>query len=80
MRDLSLSSNRMEFYTYEILLSQSKTKYNSQLSELFLRERALSGVSQELVLGLFLFLIHINDLPDGIQSIFTIFVDQMSRF
>ena len=39
-----------------------------------------SGVPQGSVLGHLLFLIFINDLPDGITSIFKIFADDTSLF
>ena len=39
-----------------------------------------SGVPQGLVLGPLLFLIYINDLPDGITSICKIFADDTSLF
>ena len=40
----------------------------------------LAGFPQGSVLGLFLFLIYINDLPDGIKSICKIFADDTSLF
>ena len=39
-----------------------------------------SGVPQGYVLGLLMFLIYINDLPDNIQSTCKIFADDTSRF
>ena len=39
-----------------------------------------SGVPQGSVLGSLLFLIFINDLPDGITSIYKIFADDTSLF
>ena len=40
----------------------------------------LAGVPQGSVLGLFLFLIYINDLPDGLKSVCKIFTDDTSLF
>ena len=40
----------------------------------------LAGFPQGSVLDLFLFLIYINDLPDGIKSICKIFADDASLF
>ena len=40
----------------------------------------LAGVPKGSVLGPFLFLIYINDLPDGIKSLCKIFADDASLF
>ena len=42
--------------------------------------KIISGVPQGSVLGPLLFLIHINDLPDGLVSICKIFADDTSLF
>ena len=43
-------------------------------------KKILAGVPQGSVLGTILFLIYINDLPDGIKSICKIFADDTSLF
>ena len=40
----------------------------------------MSGIPQGSVLGPLLFLIYINDLPDGINSLCKIFADDTSLF
>ena len=40
----------------------------------------MSGIPQGSVLGPLLFLIYINDLPDGINSFYKIFADDTSLF
>ena len=48
---------------------------NGEISGL---KKSNSGVSQEMVLGTFLFLIYINGLPDGTTSMCKIFADNTS--
>ena len=40
----------------------------------------LAGVSQGSILGQFIFLIYINDLPNGLESSFKLFADDSSLF
>ena len=56
---------------------EQRVVLNGQTSEW---RKIKSGVPQGLVLGPLLFLIYINDLPDGITSICKIFPDDTSLF
>ena len=67
---LSLLKNYLENRKQRVVL-------NGQTSDW---KKINSGVPQGLVLGPLLFLIYINDLPDGITSICKIFADDTSLF
>ena len=67
---LSLLNNYLENREQRVAL-------NGQTSEL---RKIMSGVSQGSVLGPLLFLIYINDLPDGINSLCEIFAGHTSLF
>ena len=67
---LSLLENYLENRKQTVVL-------NGQTSEW---REINSGVSQGSVIGPLLFLIYINDLPDGITSICKIFADDTSLF
>ena len=56
---------------------QQRVLLNGQTSSW---KNVLAGVPQGSVLGPLLFLIYINDLPDGLTSIFKIFADDTSLF
>ena len=66
---LSLLKNYLENREQRVVL-------NAQTSEW----KKMSGVPQGSVLGPLLFLIYINDLPDGINSLCKIFADDTSLF
>ena len=66
---LSLLKNYLENREQRVVL-------NGQTSEW----RKMAGVPQGSVLGPLLFLIYINDLPDGINSLCKIFADDTSLF
>ena len=53
---------------------EQRVVLNGQTSEWI----KMSGISQGSVIGLVLFLIYINDLPDGINSLCKIFADDTS--
>ena len=67
---LSLLKNYLENREQRVVL-------NGQTSE---RRKIMSGIPQGSVLGPLLFLIYINDLPDGINSLCKIFADDTSLF
>ena len=54
---------------------EQKVALNDQTSEW---RKVMSGIPQGSVLGQILFLIYINDLPDGIDSLCKIFADDTS--
>ena len=56
---------------------QQRVLLNGQTSKW---SNILAGVPNDSVLGPLLFLIYINDLPDGLQSICKIFADDTSLF
>ena len=56
---------------------EQKVALNDQTSEW---RKVMSGIPQGSVLGQILFLIYINDLPDGIDSLCKIFADDTSLF
>ena len=57
----------------------SSTKVRLKCSNFFV-DNILAGVSQGSLLGSLLFLIYINDLPNGIESICKIFANDTSLF
>ena len=67
---LSLLKNYLENREQRVVL-------NGQTSEW---RKIMSGIPQGSVLGPLLFLIYINDLPDGINSLCKIFADDTSLF
>ena len=67
---LSLLKNYLENREQRVVL-------NGQTSEW---RKIMSGIPQRSVLGPLLFLIYINDLPDGINSLCKIFADDTSLF
>ena len=67
---LSLLGNYLENREQRVILNEQTSEW----------KKINSGVPQGSVLGPLLFLIYINDLPDGLTSICKIFADDTSLF
>ena len=79
---LDISKNVVEGELFSLLKNylenrEQRVALNGQTSEW---RKIMSGVPQGSVLGPILFLIYINDLPDGINSLCKIFADDTSLF
>ena len=70
-----ISGNLLKLIEIYLTARKQRVVLNGQT---LYRERVLSGVPQESILGSLFFLIYINDLPDDIQSICKIFADETS--
>ena len=68
---------KVNYFGYLKLFWKSRTKSCFEWSNIWKRE---SGVQQVSILGPLLFVIYINDLPDGINSLCKIFADDTSLF
>ena len=67
LKSYGIAGNLLNLIKSYLMDYNQSVVFNSQTSSW---ERVLSGVPQGSVLGPLLFLLYINDLPDGIQSIF----------
>ena len=68
---------KVNYFRYYLENQEQRVVLNGQTSEW---RKIMSGIPQGLVLGPLLFLIYINDLPDGINSLCKIFADDTSLF
>ena len=67
----------LEFNAGLLILRQQRVVLNGQTSSW---EKVLAGVPQGSVSSPFLFLIYINDVPEGIKSICKLFADDTLLF
>ena len=68
---------KVNYFRYYLENREQRVVLNGQTSEW---RKIMSGIPQGSVLGPLLFLIYINDLPDGINSLCKIFADDTSLF
>ena len=77
MRTYGIDGNLLKLLQSYLKDRQQRVLLNGQTSSW---ENILAGVLQGSILGLLLFLIYINDLPDGLTSLCKIFADNASLF
>ena len=77
LKSYGVDGSLLKFMENYITGRQQRVVLNGQTSSL---KNILAGVPQGSVLGPLLFLIYINDLPNGIESMCKIFADDTSLF